>query len=276
MRASNVVEDARDSAVSRPSRQGYGWLGAGLLVGAGLTVLFLGVNPPPESTTSTVGVGDTRIVAVAGIAEVIPGFPDGLVAARRSDGQSLELVIWPEHGDLRRSVPVGVSSPPDPVAFDVSGRLMATLLPAPGSLGGVLYAGVPDAARDHLARCHRLRLARLIAVATCLHHRRDGETLLWVTGGNLAESELVAQAWGSKAGVAAWGDWGYAVQDGETLRSFTERRDHQRCHGPGSRLTSDWLASCRRRRARTARRGGRAARDRRDDSGTDVGRGVLS
>ena len=144
VRASNVVEDARDSAAPKPNRQGYGWLGAGLLVGAGLAILFLGVDPAPEPTTSTVDAEDTRVVAIAGIGEEIPGFPDGLMAAKRSDGQSLELVIWPERGDpSERSVPVGVSSPPDPVAFDVSGRLMATRLPVPGRSEGCSTPGFP-------------------------------------------------------------------------------------------------------------------------------------
>ncbi len=44
---------------------------------------------------------------------------------------------------------------------------------------------------------------------------QDGETRLWLTRGNLASSELVAQAVGIEGGVAAVGEWGVAVQDGE-------------------------------------------------------------
>jgi len=223
VRASNVVEDARDSAPPRPSRQAFGWLGAGLLVGAGFTVLMLGVDPAPEATTSTVNsVEGTRVVTVDGIGEVIPGFPDGLLAAKRSDGQSLQLVIWPERGEpSERSVPVGVSSPPDPVAFDVAGRLLATMLPVPGEVGGVLYAGIPEAAHivslDVTGYGWHDSSPSLLAYTTST----DGETSLWVTRGNLAESELVAQAVGIDGGLTAWGDWGYAVQAGEDVALFT-------------------------------------------------------
>jgi hypothetical protein len=43
-----------------------------------------------------------------------------------------------------------------------------------------------------------------------------------VTRGNLAESELVAQAVGNDGGLTAWGDWGYAVQDGEDVVLFAD------------------------------------------------------
>jgi hypothetical protein len=199
-------------------------LAAGLLVGAGLTVLFLGVDPVPETApTSTLGAQDTRVVTVEGISEVIPGFPDGLVAAKRSDGQSLELVVWPENGDpSERSVPVGVSSPPDPVAFDAAGRLLATVLPVPGEIGGVLYAGVPDAAKIIALDVTGYAWHDADPSALAYTTAGDGETLLWVTRGNLAESEMIARAVGIEGGIAAWGDWGYAVQNGESVVLFAD------------------------------------------------------
>lgn len=216
------MEDARESTPSKPNRQGYRWLGAGLLVGGGLAVLFLGVDSAPGPTTSTVAASDTHVVTISGIGEEIPSFPDGLMAVKRSDGQSLQLVIWPESGDPSiMSVPVGTSSPPDPVAFDVSGRLLATVLPVPGEVGGVLYAGVPDAARIVALDVNGYGWHDSTPEALAYTTLGDGETLLWVTRGNLGESEMVARAVGIEGGVVAWGDWGFAVQNGDSVALLT-------------------------------------------------------
>lgn len=170
------------------------------------------------------------MVAITGIGEEIPGFPDGLMATRRGEGLSLELVVWPERGDRSvRSVPYGVSSPPDPVDFDVSGRLSATLLPMPDAVllpmpdavTGILYAGVPEAATilslDVTGYAWHDTDPATLAYTTF----RNGETLLWVTRGNLAESDLIGRAVGIAGGVVAWGDWGFGLQDGENLAQMT-------------------------------------------------------
>jgi hypothetical protein len=224
VRASNVVEDARDSPTPKSNRRGVAWLGAGLLIGAGLAVLFLDVDTAPETstTTSTLGPQDTRVVAITGIGEEIPGFPDGLMATKRGEGLGLELVVWPESGDPSvRSVPFGTSSPPDPVTFDLSGRLAATLIPAPpDNVTSILYAGVPEAAAiislDVSGYAWHDSVPEVLAYSTF----EDGETRLWITHGNLALSEPFAQVVGIDGGVAAVGEWGFAVQDGDDVAIF--------------------------------------------------------
>lgn len=206
-----VVEDARDSTQPPSSRPGWGWLAAGLVLGAGLAMLVLqpGATEAPTSTT-TAGAG----TALGGIADVIEGFPDGLAAVTRSDGQSLELLIWPVRGDpIERTIPVGASRPPDPVEFDVSARRIATLLPVPDQVDGVLYAGVPqDAAiiaTDVTGFAWHDTTALQLAFTTFL----DNELRLWVLRDNRREPELVARAVGIVGQVEAWGDWGFAIQD---------------------------------------------------------------
>ncbi|HEY6629009.1 MAG TPA: hypothetical protein VI193_08495, partial [Acidimicrobiia bacterium] len=224
VQASNVVEDAKDSPTRRPNRTGLVWLVAGLLIGAGLAVVFLDTDiaPEPSTTTSTLGPQETRVVSIAGISEEIPGFPDGFMAIKRGEGLGLELLVWPESGDPTvRSVPFGTSSPPDPVAFDLSGRLAATLIPAPpDEVTSILYAGVPEAAAiislDVTGYAWHDSVPEVLAYSTL----QDGETKLWITRGNLASSELFAQAVGIGGGVVAVGEWGFAVQNGDEVALF--------------------------------------------------------
>ena len=196
---------------ARGSRPSWGWLAVGLVLGAGLAVLVLRAGAPGEmATVTTVAAG----VEMSGIAAVIEGFPDGLVAVTRSDGQSLELLIWPISGEpIERAIPVGVSRPPDPVEFDVSGRRIATLLPVADQGGGVLYAGVPqDAgiiATDVTGYAWHDTGVLQLAYTTFV----DEELQLWATLESGSEPGLVTRAGGIDGQVEAWGDWGFAIQD---------------------------------------------------------------
>ena len=222
VRTSNVVEDDRESPGQKPSRQGLGWMGAGLLVGAGIAVLALGVDSPPQPTVTTLPAVDTRPGGPVGVGEVIPGFPDGLVATSRQEGLSLDLILWPEAGDLAvRSVPVGSSSPPRIVEFDVGGHQLATLVPVRDATAGVLYAGVPESASiispDVTSFAWHDSLPRTLAYTT----QNEGETLIWVAIGGLDESEVAVRMVGVDGGLRAWGEWGYAIQDRDEIVLFT-------------------------------------------------------
>lgn len=190
------------------------------MIGAGVAVILLGLDtqaPPAGSTVVAIEVSPR-----GGIADELPGFPDGLVGASRSDGKSLELLIWPLRGEpYERGIPVGVSTPPDPVAFDVAGRFLATVLPVPGEVAGVLYAGTPETAEIVSLEVTGYAWHDADPAALAYTTMGEGEMLLWKTAGNLAESELVTRAVGIEGGVAAWGDWGFAVQNGESVVLFT-------------------------------------------------------
>lgn len=224
VRTTNVVEDALDTAPQKPNRQGLGWLGAGLLVGAGIAVLLLGVdtaNGPTATTVPADGPAPT-IAAGVGLGDVVPGFPDGLVATIRQEGLSLDLVLWPESGEpIVRSVPVGSSSPPRVVEFDVGGHQLATLIPVRGSASGVLYAGVPESAAIIAPAVTSFAWhdssPRTLAYTT----RSGGETLIWIATGGLGESEIAVRVVGIEGGLEAWGDWGYALQDRDDIVLFT-------------------------------------------------------
>jgi hypothetical protein len=225
VRTTNVVEDARESAPQKPNRQGLGWLAAGLLVGAGIAVLVLGVESTPEPSATTIAAEapvTTTVAEGVGLGEVIPGFPDGLVATQREEGVSLDLVVWPEAGaPAVRSVPVGSSSPPATVMFDAGGQEMATLLPLRGSPDGILYAGVPETATiislEVTGYAWHDSVSRSLAYTT----QEGSETVIWITTGALNESSVTARAVGVGGGIRTWGDWGFAVQDGSDVVLFT-------------------------------------------------------
>ncbi len=241
---SKVVEDGLEAPPRRADRR-WGWLAAGVLIGIGGSILFRGADTGGPTNETTVPTTAPTEPVIEGTGEVIEGFPDGLVAAMRSDGRSLELAIWPLNGELyHRSITVGTSMPPSPVAFDSSGRLLATVVPSPGGDPGILYAGVPDSAVIIALGVTGYAWHDTAPTALAYTTREEEETLLWVTRRNLADSELVTRAVGIEGGVVAWGDWGYAVQDGDSVVLLTENGEIEDTH-PGRFLASyatGWLA----------------------------------
>jgi len=111
-------------------------------------------------------------------------------------------------------------------------------------VGGVLYAGVPDTAAIISLDVTGYSWHDATPAALAYTTLSDGETLLWVTRGNFAESELVARVVGIEGGVTAWGDWGFAFQDSESVVLFTnsgEIKDVDTGRVVGSH-ESGWLA----------------------------------
>lgn len=211
----------------------------GLVIGAGLSVLLLRVDTGPTPATTTVAAFEAD-PDQGGIADVIDGFPDGLVAAIRSDGQSLVLMVWPVHGEpFERTIPVGVSAPPDPVSFDVSGRRIATLLPVPDRELGVLYSGIPETAAivatDVTGYAWHDSKAVQLAYTTYV----EDDLLLWTVRHGQADPELITRAVDIQGHVAAWGEWGFAIQDDvrDNVILITETGEIEETH-PGRVLDS--------------------------------------
>jgi hypothetical protein len=209
----NVVEDARESHDRAPPPPRWAWLFVGLLLGAGAAFLMFGVDAPvPSPVPSDTDPGASP--SVGGIADAIEGFPDGLMAVTRSNGQSLELMIWPLQGEpYQRAIPVGVARPPGPVEFDHSGRRIATLLPMPETELGVLYAGIPENAEIVATDVSGFAWHDSEALGLAYTTYVDGELGLWVIRPELSGPELVTRAVGIDGRLAAWGEWGYAIQD---------------------------------------------------------------
>lgn len=239
--------DGQEASQTNSERPRWVWLLAGLLIGIGATVLVFRAEDGRSLTDTTVLAQDRVDSSGQGVAGVIDGFPDGLVTTVRADGRSLELLVWPLRGELdQRAIPVGAASPPNPVVFDTSGRRLATILPLPDEPFGVLYAGVPENAAVVEVDVTGFAWHDSIQSALAFTTNVDDEMLLWVTGAGMRNPELRSRSVGIEGGVVAWGDWGYALQDGirNSIVLLTDNGEIKDTH-PGRVIASHesgWLA----------------------------------
>lgn len=225
-----VVEDGAEAATDSPSPQGpnWFWVIVGFVVGLGLAVVFFTAgSDEPEETGETVpspeldqpaepdpGASPSPEPDSEGIAEVVVGFQDTLVAVTQVDSSSLGQLTWPLAGPARVEQLPGFFT--GEAEFDASGRMLAT------------GASVRDTNRMVLSLGTARRIQPLAADVTgfAWHDIRGGllaytqevagEWLL-STVGTSRIPELVTQETGLTGHVAAWGDWGFAIQDGDEV-----------------------------------------------------------
>jgi hypothetical protein len=173
------------------------------------TVIRTQSETTPDSEPETVGEAQE----IGGIADVVDGFPDTLVLAIRSDGQSLGSMIWPRGGAAySRSIPVGVPAAREPVTFDASGRIIAALARVGGELPGVLYTGVPQSASILAGNVTGYAWHDSAPYEIAYTTATDDVSELWLRRSRGSEPELAGEL--EAAGrIAAWGDWGHAIQD---------------------------------------------------------------
>ena len=219
-----VVDGA--SPERKKARQASPWLltGLGFVVGLGLGVSVVGSSPEAD----TAPVPDTPLVGPSiapnpgspprdqGISDVIEGFPDGLVAVAATNGSALDYLLWPKEGVLR-ATPM---APGQNVSFDSSARFIAFTNPVPGMGGQVLFVG----------RSNQMRSVASSVESVAWHDREAGLASfttvdadgwnLWTIKGNF-EPDLVALDVETEGDVAAWGDWGWALQRGTEVLLLT-------------------------------------------------------
>lgn len=215
-----VVEDGVDETTPEPRpRSGWALVGIGFLLGLALgTVVSL-----PGPSTSSAEQSDSTVIPEedlspenSGIGEVVPGFPDTLVAI--SDGlgvglparSGLEHLLWPVRGaSVTRTMPPGRD-----VVVDVTGDYYAMSTPLPDREGLLLSMG----------RINDVRPVRT-GVTSYAWHASAGGTLaytiddddgwhLYTTTPGSAPEEVDTSGY-PRGTVVAWGDWGYVIQSSD-------------------------------------------------------------
>lgn len=211
-----------------PQGPSWFWVVVGFVIGLGLAIVFFTAgsdepsDPPvtvatpeldrPDVTPSTV-TPTTRPVA-EGVGEVVVGFPDTLIAVTQLGSGNLGQLTWPVRGPTRvRDLPGFFTPKAD---FDASGRMVAMGTQIPDTAGLLLSLGtarrVQPLASDVTGFAWHDREGGRLAYTQV----EDGEWLLYVVD-TAREPELVTRSPDIAGTVAAWGDWGFAIQDGDRV-----------------------------------------------------------
>lgn len=252
-----VVEDGLEQR--RPQRSSPGpswlWLIIGFFAGVGFAVVFVDTAPEaaepaaqepdfPTVDETTLGGPEEDLAETVqdeGIGGAVADFPDTLVAVNQVGGSGLEHLTWPLSGEVRREPIAGFST--QLVRFDVSGRFLALGSTLPESDGLLLSAGnqhrIWPVATDVTGFAWHDSETALLAVTQEI----DGELLLQTVDLS-AEPHLVTSDLTTGDRVAAWGDWGFAVQ-GEGLVTLLTAEGEHKAVTDGRALDSDpdgWIA----------------------------------
>jgi hypothetical protein len=209
-----VIEDGVDSD-GRRSRPISSWvlLAVGFALGLGFGVVFVtptGTQEPTADQPSLdvpISEGKRDAPTATGIAEIVTGFGDVLVAVAETNLGTLDHLTWPRDGPLvRRPMIDG-----DNVGVDASGQVLALTQAVPGLDGVVLSVGRfnsigPLASGVTSFAWHDSR-GGVIAYTT----ETEGVWQLWKVLPNL-RPQLVVGGVVEGGRLAVWGDWGWAVQ----------------------------------------------------------------
>lgn len=217
-----VIEDGVDN---RSSSQPVGttspwvWLAIGIAIGLGFALVFFTPSTTGDATDSPEVASPEPTAATPttifddGVSARVADFPDAVVAVAAADGGSLQHVIWPAAGPhVARPLPGGDFGQ---VSFDYSGTWLAASTGLPGGDGYLLAMGktsnlAPLASDVTSFAWHDSRPG----VLSYTERTDDGEWVLKVVGADRNPRE-VTRGIGIEGEVAAWGDWGWAIQSAE-------------------------------------------------------------
>lgn len=161
----------------------------------------------PQEPVSEIAEVDESV----GIADAVPGFPDALVAVSETEGRALEYLLWPVAGDpIAPPLPAGDFGT---AAFDTSGSWLAISTQVPDSKGLVLSVGRPAFLQPHASNVTSFKWHDGNQPALAYAQVVDDEWHLWEIRPPGLVPELRASGLEPGGLVAAWGDWGWVIQD---------------------------------------------------------------
>jgi hypothetical protein len=201
-----------------------------------------GVDPAaePQTLPTTPEEETPDAQAPSGLAEMVPGWHDSLVAIADSHTGVLHHVLWPASGEPRESAMAGGESP----LLDAGGQMIAQTAPSTDQVGDILSWG-------------RFNLLSPVAAGVTSYAWHDTESgrLAYTTRSNevwslwevepTGSSALVVSEAGGEGRLTTWGEWGYAIQtSGPQVRLLTRDGALKDVH-PGTAFGSDgsgWIA----------------------------------
>ncbi len=211
-----LVEDGVAPSKQRsPSRPSWVLGVAGFVLGLGLGVLVVG--PAPEATSSSTPLnppdGEPPLiepedeVTPPGLAEVVPNFPDALVAVAVGSGSALQRIFWP----LETPMQVSALTGGDEVLLDSTAQHVALSTTVPEAHGTLLSMGrfnsIEPVAQGVAS------FAWHDSTPGWLGYTLDpgGSTMILTTKGEFSPS-LVTDLVGPPHSLVGWGDWGWVLQ----------------------------------------------------------------
>jgi len=205
----------KDPAPDGPGlRGGRGlWLLVGIGLGFALSLVFNNAVPEVEPNTPG-GATATTLAPASGVGAVIPEYPDGMnILVSPGEGRALEVLTWPLQGEpFYRSIPLGDIDLDGTAQFDASGQFLAATTATPDGL--VLRGGRPNTFGVVTSGVNGFVWHDSNPADLAWSTLEDGELQIWVSE-DAGLGEVVVSGVGLGDNVVAFGDWGFAVSDGE-------------------------------------------------------------
>ena len=239
-----VDSEPAERLPSNTPRSGWVLFALGFAVGVGAAVVFVTPTGSSPSAITTSGVVAPPITTddpepEIGVGEAVEEFPDAVVAVSRGTGSSLNHLLWPFAGRLDLSPMAGGET----AVFDSSGRFVALTSQVPGQDGVVLSLGrhkqIRNVATEVTSHAWHDSQSGVLAFTTV----SDGVWRLSAVRSNF-QPEVVLEADTDMGQVAAWGDWGWAIQSDPSQLTLLTPAGELKDTEPGTALASHhtgWL-----------------------------------
>jgi len=210
----SVVEDGIGESRIKPTPK-PGWFLAIVGFGLGLALGTLIAGPTrtlaaPDSTqpaTPPISAETAEARIDAGVSGAVPGFPDALVAVGDSIGSGHDHLLWPVSGSLVARAMTGGRD----IELDAKSMFVALTEAVPDLPGSLLSMGRFNAIRPLSTGVTSYSWHDSTSGSLAYTTEVDEDWRMYRVSGSSAPT-LIARGSLLGASVAAWGDWGYAVQ----------------------------------------------------------------